>query len=223
MAQPTNHQGIATNGQPQVGAPKNPGNVIAWIAVAGLVWLGFIIVAICLTYRLRINSDMKSALAELGTFGDFLGSLGVLFTGLGFAGIVYSFQLQVQSNKLQQEQLAHQRQDSAAQQLQADEEAARQEVAANKANYLRAIIALTQAYSQIYSNNEATYDDIYDKAKADTPDNEGDEATKRWTVKGRLLSNTDILHSIEKQLAETGDFEFPPKKPASTPQPEQTS
>jgi len=73
---------------------------------AGLIWTSIIIIISCIVYGLMIY-DLK----DRGTFGDMFGALTALFSGLAFAGIIYTILLQRQELRLQRRELRLSRQE----------------------------------------------------------------------------------------------------------------
>lgn len=71
-----------------------------------LIWLTIIIFLVCLTYGLLLYNNENR-----GTFGDMFGALSALFSGLAFAGIIYTIQLQRIELKLQRKELRQTREE----------------------------------------------------------------------------------------------------------------
>jgi hypothetical protein len=101
----------------------------------------YIVLAICgIVLTIGIIAWRSDGIASLGQLGDAFGMANTLFTGLAFAGVVYTLLLQQKQASAQQDQLHQQRQDSLRQ--------AREQYFAARLNAQIALVQIEQLMNQ---------------------------------------------------------------------------
>ncbi len=73
-----------------------------WIIFAAV---SIIVIALCVAYFFIIRANISSP-EERGTFGDMFGTVGALFSGLAFAGVIVTMLQQKEELELQRKELA---------------------------------------------------------------------------------------------------------------------
>ncbi|GGI57815.1 hypothetical protein [Winogradskyella haliclonae] len=138
-----------------------------WIYIVAIFTVIFIIVTWIITYRLL--KDLPNE--ERGTLGDMFGTLNTLFSGLAFAGIIFTILLQRKELSLQREELKETRRELA----RSAEAQEKSQIALNKqskytlnASRINALSTLIENCNSIISNDRNSYN--RDAAKKDKKD-----------------------------------------------------
>jgi hypothetical protein len=98
-----------------------------------------------------------------GQFGDLFGAVNALFSGLAFAGLIYTIQLQTRELDLQRQELQLQREEMRASRLEqakaasAQEELVAKQVVSARINGLSAIVQGRYQYANSFGVNASLY------------------------------------------------------------------
>src|SRR5918994_4689704 len=80
------------------GIRTSPGGLWLIVAICGVILIQVI-------YGILVLTLLGSSMEERGQFGDLFGGVNALFTGLAFAGVIYTILLQSNELELQREEL----------------------------------------------------------------------------------------------------------------------
>ncbi len=133
---------------------------------SSLILWGAVVVVICLVYGFTITI-LSYKWEEKGQFGDTFGAINALFSGLAFAGIIYTIQLQRKELGLQRKELRHTREElSRSADAQNDAQKALNEQAKmmNTTAKLNTLTAMLEHYRHI-SANPMGYEDVDPRKK----------------------------------------------------------
>ena len=134
--------------------------------------------AIFLLWALTASSVfLPFSLQDKGAFGDLFGSLNALFSGLAFAGLIYTIYLQRQELELQRTELRENR-----------EELARAATAHERNLRLSNLNAMIQAYSVILNPQAGIKDREFKRGKVDAE-----------TIKNQLFDALSELDALSKE------------------------
>ena len=143
--------------------------------------------------------NFKEGLSQLGEYGELFGGFGVLISGLAFVGVVYAIILQVRES---------QRQQAESNRLEAERQ--RQQVEQSKTYLLTCLVALSQAYTAIYTSDPQKYNGQFDGAATSAAQAENSKVLEQQnTVLGKLMHYTKSVEVIVDNIRESGDFPLP--------------
>jgi hypothetical protein len=84
------------------------------VSIKPLIWLAFSAIILCILFGTVVSLSIKEP-QDRGLFGDMFGAVNALFSGLAFAGVLYTIMLQRRELEMQREELRLSRRELSAQ------------------------------------------------------------------------------------------------------------